>query len=260
MVRGLDVFKKYFEQYPDNYVIIGGTACDIIIEEAGFTPRATKDIDIILVVEALNSAFVKQFWRFIKDGKYERNEKSADDRKYYRFIKPENKEFPFQIELFARIPDLIELDELAHLTPIPVNDDLSSLSAILLNDDYYNYMIEHSTMENGLHHANTEALICLKAKAFLEITERIANGGKEDTKQLRKHKGDVFRLMLMLTENEVFDLPLSIKSNMQSFADAIINDLPDKAIFKEMGFVDIDIEQLLSQLFKNFILTDKNKT
>jgi hypothetical protein len=41
MVVGLDVFKKYFEQYPDNYIIIGGTACDIIIGEAGFIPRAT---------------------------------------------------------------------------------------------------------------------------------------------------------------------------------------------------------------------------
>ncbi len=54
MVRGLDIFKKYFEQYPDNYVIIGGTACDINIDEAGFVPRVTRDIDIILVVEALN--------------------------------------------------------------------------------------------------------------------------------------------------------------------------------------------------------------
>ena len=34
-------------------------------------------------------------------------------------------------------------------------------------------MIEHSQVEDGLHHANIEALICLKAKAFLEIKERI---------------------------------------------------------------------------------------
>ncbi len=43
------------------FVIIGGTACDIIIDEAGFTPRATKDIDIIIVVEALSPDFVTQF-------------------------------------------------------------------------------------------------------------------------------------------------------------------------------------------------------
>ena len=48
MVIGLDKFKEYFEEYPNNYVIIGGTACDIKIEEAGFIPRATDDIDIIL--------------------------------------------------------------------------------------------------------------------------------------------------------------------------------------------------------------------
>lgn len=70
MVRGLDILKEYFEEYSDNYVIIGGTACDMIIDEAGFTPRVTKDIDIILVVEALNADYVKQFWQFIKDGNY----------------------------------------------------------------------------------------------------------------------------------------------------------------------------------------------
>ena len=105
MVRGLDTFVLYFKQYSDNYVIIGGTACDLIIDDAGFYARATKDIDMILVVEALTFDFVKQFWKFVKDGKYERNESSETDRKYYRFVKPGNEEFPFQIELFSRNPD-----------------------------------------------------------------------------------------------------------------------------------------------------------
>ncbi len=254
MVRGLDIFKKYFEAYPDNYVIIGGTACDMIIDEAGFVPRATKDIDIILVVEALNADFVKQFWKFIQDGNYERKEKSEDERKYYRFMKPENVEFPFQIELFARNPDLIDFDEQAHLTPIPVDDDLSSLSAILLNEDFYHYMLKQSVLENGLHRANTEALICLKAKAYLEIAERIANGSKEDFKQLRKHKGDVFRLTVMLAQNDVFELPESIKKQLQGFVNAITGDLPDKAIFKEMGFGAIEPEKVLEQIKKSFNL------
>lgn len=254
MVRGLDIFRKYFDEYTDNYVIIGGTACDIIIDEAGFTPRATKDIDIMLVVEALNVDFAKQFWQFIRDGNYEKNEKSADERKYYRFKNPEQKSFPYQIELFSRIPDLVELNEPIHLTPIPVDDDLSSLSAILLNDDYYYYMIKNSTLKNGIHYANTEALICLKAKAFLEITERIANGSKEDTKQIRKHKTDVFRLAVMLTESDVFKLPENIKTNLQYFAKVIINDLPDKAIFREMGLGNIDATKVFEQFVKSFNL------
>ena len=257
MVRGLDIFKKYFEKYPSNYVIIGGTACDIIIDEAGFVPRATKDIDIILVVEALSSEFVKQFWQFINDGKYKQREKSNDEREYYRFIKPENTDFPHQIELFSRTPDVIALEGEAHLTPIPVDDDLSSLSAILLNDDYYNYMIEHSQVEDGLHHANIEALICLKAKAFLEIKGRIENGSKDDAKQLRKHKTDVFRLTVMLTPESKFDLPETIQNHVNQFAEFTDGDLPDKAIFKEMGLASIDPNKVFEQFKKSFNVSIK---
>jgi len=252
MVRGLDIFKKYFEEYPDNYVIIGGTACDIIIDEAGFVPRATKDIDIILVVEALNTDFVKQFWQFINDGKYLQREKSNDEIEYYRFMKPENADFPYQIELFSRTPDVIKLEDNAHLTPIPVDGELSSLSAILLNDDYYNYVIGHSQVEDGLHHANIEALICLKAKAFLEIKERIEKGSKEDAKQLRKHKADVFRLTVMLTQDSEFELPASIQVHINQFAALTATDLPDKAIFKEMGLNNINPSNVFEQFKKSF--------
>ena len=254
MVRGITIFSEYFKDYTDNYIIIGGTACDIIIEGAGLVPRATKDIDIILIVEALSSEFVTQFWQLIQDGNYERKEKGSDGRKYYRFTKPGKSDFPYQIELFSRKPDLIDLEEPVYLTPIPVDDDLSSLSAILLSDDYYKYMINQSNLQNGIHLANTEALICLKAKAFLEISDRIANGSKEDVKHLRKHKTDVFRLAVTLTENDIFELPEIIKQQLQKFVNAIADDLPDKAIYKEMGFASIDVEKVFIQLSKNFNL------
>jgi len=124
----------------------------------------------------------------------------------------------------------------------------------LMNDDYYHYMLDHSVLENGLHLANIEALICLKAKAYLEIMQRIANGSKEDVKQLRKHKGDVFRLAVMLTANNKFELPESIKSHLQAFIEAIAEELPDKAIFKEMGLNNVSVENVLSQIIKSFEL------
>jgi hypothetical protein len=254
MVRGLSIFNEYFKDFSDNYVIIGGTACDIIIEEFGLVPRVTKDIDIILVAEALSSDFVKQFWKFIQDGKYLKKEKSAEDTKYYRFTKPEKTDFPYQIELFSRKPDIIHFVEPAYLTPIPVDDDVSSLSAILLSDDYYKIMIDHSTLKNGIHISNTEALICLKIKAYLDISERIFKGRNEDSKQLRKHKTDVFRLAVTLTEDDIFDLPENIKDHLQKFADTIANDLPDKAIFKEMGAGNIEVKNVFLQFLKNFNL------
>lgn len=254
MVRGLEIFRKHFNEFADNYVIIGGTACDIIIDNIGLTPRATKDIDIILVIEALSPEFVAHFWEFIKQGNYEVKEKSEEDRKYYRFQKPQVEEFPFQIELFSRIPDLLDLDEGTHLTPIPVDTEISSLSAILMDDDYYNFTIQHSQLDNGIHLANTEALIGLKAKAFLDYKTRKENGEKIDEKQLRKHKMDIFRLLLLLTPEDNFTIAESIKSDVANFVAVVKDDLPDKQIFKEMGAGNVDVKELFGILIGAFNL------
>lgn len=252
MVRGLEIFRQHFKDFTDNYVIIGGTACDIIIDNIGLTPRATKDIDIILVIEALSPEFVAHFWEFVKQGNYDVREKSEEDRKYYRFQKPQVEEFPFQIELFSRIPDLLDLDEGAHLTPIPVDTEISSLSAILMDEDYYNFTIQHSQFDNGIHLANTEALIGLKAKAFLDYKTRKENGEKIDEKQLRKHKMDIFRLLLLLTPEDNFTIAESIKSDIANFVEVVKDDLPDKQIFKEMGAGNVNVEQLFEQLIRVF--------
>jgi hypothetical protein len=254
MVRGLEIFRQHFKDFTDNYVIIGGTACDIIIDNIGLTPRATKDIDIILIIEALSPEFVAHFWEFVKQGDYDVREKSEEDRKYYRFQKPQVEEFPFQIELFSRIPDLLDLDEGTHLTPIPVDTEISSLSAILMDDDYYNFTIQHSQFNNGIHLANTEALIGLKAKAFLDYKTRKENGEKIDEKQLRKHKMDIFRLLLLLTPEDNFTIAESIKSDIANFVEVVKDDLPDKQIFKEMGAGNINVEELFKQLINAFNL------
>lgn len=254
MVRGLDKFKEYFKDYADKYIIIGGTACDIILGTAGFTPRATKDIDIILVVEALSSEFVKQFWQFIKEAQYEKAEKNEQKRTYYRFVKPAQEEFPYQVELFSRNPGILDDAEPGRFTRIPVDDDLSSLSAILMNDDYYEYTLSHCTIEDGLQRANTEALICLKAKAYLDLSERKAKSEKVDEKNIKKHKTDVFRLVAMLTGEDKFELPASVLADMQAFVEAVSHALPDKAIFKEMGLGNIEAASLLDQLIDSFQL------
>ncbi len=62
MVYGLDKFKEYFGDFTDQYVFIGGVACDILLRDAGASFRGTKDLDIVLVIEALNVSFGKKFW------------------------------------------------------------------------------------------------------------------------------------------------------------------------------------------------------
>ena len=179
MVRGIDTFKQFFKGFEDNYVIIGGTACEIHEDLYAQVPRATKDIDIILIVEALSAEFVAKFWEFVKKGNYGQRNKGVNEsvepkHEYFRFMKPADSAFPYQVELFSRSLGLMNFPEEARITPIPVDEDLSSLSAILMDNDYYHFTIEHSLLEDEVHIANIESLICLKSKAFLDLSQRKA--------------------------------------------------------------------------------------
>ena len=59
MAYGTEMFKQHFRDFAEQYVLIGGTACDLLLNEAGMPFRATKDIDMVLVVEALTTDFAK---------------------------------------------------------------------------------------------------------------------------------------------------------------------------------------------------------
>ena len=77
MVRGIEKFKEYFQEYANQYVLIGGTACDISFSQHSGDFRATRDLDVVLIVEALTPAFGERFWQFIHDGGYQNRAKSS---------------------------------------------------------------------------------------------------------------------------------------------------------------------------------------
>ena len=66
MVTGIDSFKEWFKGSEEQYAIIGGTACDILMTEEGLDFRATKDIDLVLIIEAVDANFGKKFWEYVK--------------------------------------------------------------------------------------------------------------------------------------------------------------------------------------------------
>ena len=138
--EGLELFQKRFEEFSDCYVLIGGAASQLVMEEEGLEFRATQDFDIVLCVEALDGRFIEAFWAFVRDGGYARKEGSAGARRYYRFQQPTDDAFPAMLELFSRSPDGIVVPDGVVLTPIPADSDVSSLSAILLDDTYYEWL------------------------------------------------------------------------------------------------------------------------
>jgi hypothetical protein len=254
MVTGLGIFRDYFKGLEEAYLLIGGAACDHLFEDRGLVFRATRDLDIILVAEALTPAFIGRFWAFIQEGGYENKEKSDGQKQYYRFSKPKNPEFPWMLELFSRKPDVITAAEGMTLTPIPAGEDLSSLSAILMDEEYYQFTMQQTTLLHDLPVASDAALICLKAKAYLDLAERKEQGEDLDTKKVTKHRSDVLRLTAVIDPATKVELRGSMRADMEQFiAKVKAEDPPTKDILKSVGVSVVALAELLNILGRIFL-------
>lgn len=256
MIRGQQRFTEHFSDFQDCYVVIGGLAVDVHMEEQGIPFRATKDFDIILLVEALKPAFFDRFWAFIKDGGYRRKEISSGQRQYYRFIKPLKEDYPYQIELFSRRPNAIPPIEGHNLTPIPADEDISSLSAILMDEDYYALTQANTKIIDGLRIATEPLLIAFKIKAFLDLSQKKAEGQQVDSRDIKKHRNDVFRLAVTLTGQEQLIVPEPVMKDLQEFFKVIKNNPPEiNQLLKNMGIAtSIALEDIVAALQSIFNL------
>jgi hypothetical protein len=70
VVRGLGIFREHFANHAGQFVLIGGTAATLAMESAGLQFRATKDLNIVLHIEALDPAFGSAFWNFVERGNW----------------------------------------------------------------------------------------------------------------------------------------------------------------------------------------------
>lgn len=249
---GLNKFKAYFADYTDNYVVIGGVACGLYAEMFAQNPRVTHDIDTVLIVEALTHEFAAQFWLFVKDAGYTAQESSTGKHEHFRFRCPTNTDFPEQIELFSRDIGILTIPDGARLTPIPLDEDLSSLSAILMNDAYYHYTISHCELVDGIHVARPDSLICLKCRAYTDLATHRAQGDPIDSRKVNKHKRDVFRLIAMLDSTQHFAVPADIYQDIALFINMVKDDLPNTDMLKAIGIYGSTSEEVLLRLTTAF--------
>lgn len=245
MVTGFTKFKEWFQGFENQYVVIGGTACDLIMESEELPFRATKDIDIVLIVESITAEFGKRFWEYVKEAGYEYRNKSTGVAQFYRFQSPKSKEYPYMIEIFSRNPDFIVLGEDSVLTPLPIDDEISSLSAILLNEAYYELLKNGQVIIDGVPVLKEVCLIPFKAKAWLDLRERKANGEAVDSKNIKKHKNDIFRLAQLITGDTKQVLEGEVKKDMTMFLSEIKNEDVD---IKSLGIRGIDKNKLINLL------------
>ncbi|KAB3524851.1 nucleotidyl transferase AbiEii/AbiGii toxin family protein [Alkaliphilus serpentinus] len=253
MVHGLDKFKEYFRNHTNQYVFIGGTACDILMKELGAPFRATKDLDIVLIIETLDTSFGETFWKFIEDGGYEYREKGTGENQFYRFTEPRKSDYPKMIELFSRQPDSkLKFD--TGLTPIHIDDSIISLSAILLNDAYYESLVEGKRTVDNYSVIEIETIILFKIKAWLDMKQRKENGDVVDSRNLKKHKNDIFRLLANVAPSSRMDVAEEIENDIRQFIEMINVDRPD---LKNLGLRSSSFDELIEILENIYLKTSE---
>lgn len=190
MVYGLEKFKEYFADYTNQYVFIGGTACDILMDELGVPFRATKDLDIVLIIEALDASFGDEFWQFIEDS-------------------------------------------------------IVSLSAILLNDVYYDSLLKSKITVDGYSVIEIETVILFKIKAWIDMKEKLENGEHIDSKNIKKHKNDIFRLLANVLPSSKVEIDKEIEKDINFFIKMIDQDRPD---LKNLGIRGVSFNEMIELL------------
>ena len=216
-VRGLEVFQRHFAGYEGSFLLIGGAACDDWFTTQGLSFRATEDLDIVLILEAVSPPFVTRLHEFIKSGGYRLRHRSAGGPPIlYRFSDPVDKSFPVMLEIFGRKETALLLDEGQKIIPIRV-DGADSLSAILLDEEYYAFLLSHHRSTHGMWMATVAALIPLKSRAWLDLSARLAKGESVDSRKIKKHRNDVFALAATLPAVPTEVLPPLIASDVHRF-------------------------------------------
>ena len=136
-------------------------------------------------------------------------------------------------------------------------DYLSGFSAILMDDDFYNYSVKHSREIYSLQTLDKEALIVLKAKAYLNNRKRKKEGHQVHQEDIDKHKKDIYRLSYLFSGVERFEIEDSIKATLKDYLEAIQSDpISTKAIAGAMGLMEVPMQDFVLKIKEMFQLSD----
>jgi hypothetical protein len=140
------------------------------------------------------------------------------------------------------------IEQDAVLTPIHIDDSVSSLSAILLNDEYYELLLAGRDVIEGISVLKPSCLIPFKAKAWLDLNEKLNRGEHVDSRDIKKHRNDIIRMSAELVL-EPCNLSETVKKDMSTFVQKLhITDAELKNL-KIVGVHEADIVSLLQTIY-----------
>jgi hypothetical protein len=203
-----------------------------------------------LCIEAFDSAFAGALWQFVEAGGYSHQQKSTGRPVFYRFDEPKRHDYPQMLELSSRVPDALQIGSSDHLIPIPAGQAAQSLSAILLDPVYYEFIHAGRKLEQDLPIVGPDRLIPLKARAWLDLTERRTKGERVDERDIRKHRNDIIRLYGVLDPASPVAAPVVIREDLSRF---LLFMKGDKTLnLSALGLRNATIEEIIETLTNVF--------
>ena len=216
----------------------------------GAPERATHDIDMVIVAESFDDAFYRRFVSFIEEGGY-RHKGKADRYVLYRFEHPSNESFPPKIELLSKRPD--------HLAGIETDlgrfqnlDATGSLSAILLDDAYYDLLDRGIEVVEGIPVLGLHYLPVFKIHAWANLSDEKAAGRAIHSDEINKHRRDVLRLCALFEPGTEVPLPSGIVAEVHRF----VRERPwDDNMMRNLG-LRISADQMADLIEASYVSID----
>jgi hypothetical protein len=107
---------------------------------------------------------------------------------------------------------------------LKLDNELQSLSAILMDDAYYRLILDCRALSGDLPIVTAAGLIPLKARAWLDLMHRRKEGVTSDDSDIRKHRRDVFRLTATLPAGAGPEIAESVRNDLRQFVSAFALD------------------------------------
>ena len=139
---------------------------------------------------------------------------------------------------------------MTRLGPIHISEDVISLSAILLDDEYYRLLKTNVKVIDEISVLDLEHIILFKMKAWLDLSNRKASGEKIDNRDIKKHKNDVFRLAANIEKNVRVVITGQVKEDAQLFIEQSKENFVD---LKSLGIRKTTYEELVEVLSNCYI-------
>lgn len=230
-------FCSHFAGHEESFVLIGGSACSCWYADSPTSFRGTRDIDVVIVVEALNREFVDLLVSYLRGNGYASWVRHPHDgpakRVMYRFVNPANRQAAAQIELLSRSGEIRRIESMQRAVPLKAEGEYTGLSGIVLDDAYYDFIRTQRQTVMGCPVLSLPALVLLKIKAFLNLGAAAAaaaappQGSDSAADNCKKHRNDVF-FMLATMEPELYATPIplapALMEDLSSFTAQFMND------------------------------------